>query len=106
MKLKPEDIFKALSVETRLKIIQLLKSKGPLGAKKIAESLKITTAAVSQHLKVLKQVGLVNSERKGYYIPYYINIDTLENCRCVIDEVCTCDCKNGKKHRKKSSESL
>ncbi|MCK5599587.1 winged helix-turn-helix transcriptional regulator [bacterium] len=92
MRPKPEDIFKALSVKTRLLIIQLLKSEGPIGAKKIAEALNITTAAVSQHLKILKQVGLVNSERQGYFIPYDINLESLENCRCMINEVCTCVC--------------
>jgi len=38
-------MFKALAVETRVKIIDLLKSEGPLGAKKISELLGITPAA-------------------------------------------------------------
>ena len=37
MKLVPAEMFKVLSVETRVRIIDLLKSKGPLGAKNIAE---------------------------------------------------------------------
>ena len=38
MKLMPFEVLKALAVETRVKIIDLLKSKGPLGAKNIKTS--------------------------------------------------------------------
>ena len=62
MKSDPSEMFKALAVETRVKIIEMLKSQGPLGAKKIEEHLGVTTAAVSQHLKILKQAALVRNE--------------------------------------------
>lgn len=101
MKLEPSEMFKALAVETRVKIIELLKSKGPLGAKNIAELLGITPAAVSQHLRVLKQAGLVRSERKGYWIPYSIDEEALENCRQVLNEVCTCGCGGTGRFREK-----
>lgn len=93
MKLEPSEMFKVLGVETRVKIIELLKSKGPLGVKNIAKVLGITPAAVSQHLKVLRQAGLVRNKRKGYWIPYSIDERALENCRCVLNRVCTCGCK-------------
>jgi DNA-binding transcriptional ArsR family regulator len=93
MKPEPSEIFKVLSVDTRVKIIELLKSVGPLGAKDIAANIGITIAAVSQHLKVLKQAGLVRSERKGYWIPYSIDEQAMENCRGILDEVCTCGCQ-------------
>ncbi len=93
MKIEPSEIFKVLSVETRIKIIELLKTRGPLGTKDIAAKIGITTAAVSQHLKTLKQAGLVRSERKGYWIPYTIDEQAMENCRKVLDEVCTCKCQ-------------
>src|SRR3990172_3688522 len=102
------EMFKVLAVETRVKIIELLKSKGPLGAKNIAELVGITTAAVSQHLKILRQAGLVRSERKGYWIPYSIDEEALEKCRQVLNEVCTCGCRGTGKFREKelSNSSL
>ncbi len=100
MNLDPSDMFKALAVETRVKIIDLLKSEGPLGAKKIAELVGITPAAVSQHLRVLRQVGFVRSERNGYWIPYSINEEALENCREMLTEICTCGCQGTSKFRK------
>ena len=93
MGLDPSEMFKVLGVETRVRIIELLKSKGPLGSKNIAEALGITPAAISQHLKILRQAGLVRSERKGYWIPYSINVEALEDCRSILNEVCTCGCK-------------
>jgi len=93
VRLDPTEMFKALAVETRVKIIDLLKSEGPLGAKKISELLGVTPAAVSQHLKILKQAGFVRSERNGYWIPYRIDEKTLNSCREVLTEICTCGCQ-------------
>jgi len=86
------EIFKVLSVDTRVRIIELLKQQGPMGAKGISEAVGVTTAAVSQHLKILKQAGLVRSERNGYWIPYSIDEKALLHCRQLLTEVCTCGC--------------
>jgi DNA-binding transcriptional ArsR family regulator len=101
VKLEPTEMFKALAVETRVKIIDLLKSKGPLGAKKISELLGVTPAAVSQHLKILKQAGFVRSERNGYWIPYSIDEENMNDCRDVLTEICTCGCQGNGKFREK-----
>src|SRR4030043_1554113 len=104
MKIEPSEICKVLSVETRVRIIELLKARGPLGAKDIAATIGITAAAVSQHLKILKQAGLVRSERKGYWIPYSIDEKAMENCRQILNEVCTCGCQGTGKFREVESE--
>jgi len=108
MTLEPAEMFKALAVETRVKIIDLLKSEGPLGAKKISELIGITPAAVSQHLKILKHAGFVRSERSGYWIPYSIDEKTLNNCREVLTEICTCGCQGtgGFREKEFSASSL
>ena len=111
MKFEPFELFKVLAVETRVKIIDLLKSEGPLGAKYISEKLGITPAAVSQHLRLLRQAGLVKNERKGYWIPYSIDEEALENCGHILSEVCTCGCKDacrytGKELRGSDAETL
>lgn len=91
--MEPAEVFKVLSVETRVRIIELLKSGGPMGAKDLAAAIGITPAAVSQHLKILRQAGLVRSERNGYWIPYSIDEQAMENCRQLLNEVCTCGCQ-------------
>jgi DNA-binding transcriptional ArsR family regulator len=89
------ELFKALSVESRVNIIELLKKKGPLGASEIAGTLGVTPSAVSQHLKILRQAGLVRNERKGYWIPHSVDVDAMEQCRRVLDSVCNCGCMEG-----------
>jgi ArsR family transcriptional regulator len=106
MKIETSEIFKVLSVETRVKILELLKAHGPSGAKDLATTIGITTAAVSQHLKILKQAGLVRSERKGYWIPYSIDEKAMENCRQILNEVCTCGCQGTGKYREVELERL
>jgi ArsR family transcriptional regulator, arsenate/arsenite/antimonite-responsive transcriptional repressor len=94
MRQEPSDIFKALSVETRVKIIELLKSKGPLGVNNIAKRIGVTPAAISQHLKILKLAGLVRNERKGYWIPYSLNEFALENFRQLLNKFCAVGYRN------------
>jgi ArsR family transcriptional regulator len=93
MKIKRSDIFKALAVPTRLNIIAILKTRGPHGSKEIARLTGVTPAAISQHLRVLRQAGLIRSERKGYWIPHSIDEHAMENCRCIVEEICTCSPK-------------
>ena len=92
MKLETAEICKVLGVDTRVKIIELLKHKGPLGANEIAEQVNITPAAVSQHLKILRHAGVVRSERKGYWIPYSIDENAMEEWRTELNKVCSCGC--------------
>lgn len=90
---KHAELFKALSVETRIRIIELLKEKGPQGVKELALILGITPSAVSQHLKVLRYAGFVHCERKGYWLPYEIDEAALEHCGEMLSHVCACGCK-------------
>ncbi len=93
MESKQAELFKVLGVESRIRIIDLLKQKGPLGVNKMSELLGITPSAVSQHLKILKHAGLVRNERKGYWIPYEVDPVALGQCQEFLSEVCTCGCE-------------
>jgi len=75
--------FKALGDLTRLQIIWLLSSdtSGTLGVSELAVRLGISQPAVSQHLKTLKNEGLVESRREGFYIYYTINRDRIVEFR-------------------------
>ena len=72
-----ERIFRALSVETRVRIVQLLKGR-TLCVNALATRLEVTPAAVSQHLRVLRDAELVIPEKRGYYVHYRLNPETLE----------------------------
>ncbi len=93
-------LFKVLGVESRIRIIDLLKQKGPLCVNELSEALGISPSAVSQHLKILKHAGLVRNERKGYWIPYEVNPAALEKCRELLAEVCNCGCEGTGRFRR------
>jgi DNA-binding transcriptional ArsR family regulator len=57
-------VFHALGDPTRRTIIEKL-SKGPISVSRLAEPLAITLAAVVQHLQVLEECGLVQTEKLG-----------------------------------------
>ena len=93
MESKQAELFKVLAVDSRIRIIELLKQRGPLGANELSDMLGITPSAVSQHLRILKHAGLVRNERKGYWIPYEIEPEALEKCGEFLSSVCTYGCK-------------
>jgi len=77
-------IFGALADPTRLKLVRLLcRQSDPdaLCVNALAALLGVTQSAVSQHLRVLKGIGLVKGERQGYHMHYFINQDMLGECR-------------------------
>ncbi len=57
-------VFHALGDPTRRAIVERL-SAGPLTVSRLAEPLAITLAAVVQHLQVLEESGLVQTEKVG-----------------------------------------
>ena len=93
------DLFKILSVDKRIEIIELLK-KEPMNVNSLADNLGVTQSAVSQHLRVLKAAGLVVDKRQGYWIHYSLNKDALEKCRQRLNRICTCGCLGGHKSKK------
>ncbi len=77
-------LFKVLSVETRLRMMRLLMGRSMcVGA--LARALGITDAAVSQHLRVLRDAQLVHARKSGYFVHYSLNTDTLDQWREAID---------------------
>jgi len=90
---KEAELFKVLGVESRIRIIDLLKQRGPLYVNEMAQILGITSSAVSQHLRILRHAGLVRNRRRGFWIPYEVDQAALEQCGKVISNVCRCGCE-------------
>jgi len=79
-------ILKALSVERRVRIVQLLKGRA-LCVGALAARLDVTQGAVSQHLRILRDAGLVIDEKRGYYVHYRLDEKTLTAWREEIDKL-------------------
>jgi DNA-binding transcriptional ArsR family regulator len=75
----------ALADPTRRKVFERLKS-GPRPVGAIARGLPVSRPAVSQHLKVLKEAGLVADRPDGTRRVYYIDPDGLGALRRWLDQ--------------------
>ena len=58
-------LFKALGSDTRIAILELLTEKGPMRMTAIAEELKITGGALTTHVKMLNEAGILSIEARG-----------------------------------------
>ncbi len=65
-------VFKALSDETRLRILSLL-NKGEICVCDIAETLQMTQPNISFHLGMLKEAGLIKDKKDGRWVHYSID---------------------------------
>lgn len=74
----------ALGDPTRRRILERL-DRGPLPVNEIAAGLPITRPAVSQHLKVLKEAGLVMDRTEGTRRYYRANPAAMETLRAYLD---------------------
>lgn len=71
--------FKALAHPLRLKIACGLMTKDNCNVSKMVEKLGVSQPTVSQHLNILKNAGIINSERKGTQICYRIINEKVKN---------------------------
>lgn len=88
-------VLKAIADETRMKILSLL-LRHNYCVRALARKLELSEGAISQHLKVLRDAGLLTGERKGYFMHYDVNRGVLhalakdiEELACVEREACT-----------------
>lgn len=83
-----QKVFEALASAPRRKILAYL-AHAELNAGDIASRFKISKPAVSQHLAVLENAGLVTSEKRGQYVFYRLVPDSLANTlNAYVQEVC------------------
>lgn len=88
-------VLKAVADQTRLKIVNMLLRRNYC-VRALARHLGLTESAVSQHLKVLRDAGLLRGKKKGYFMHYDVNRDALhelaadiEALSCIEREICT-----------------
>ena len=77
-------ICRTLAVEARVAIVQLLKHR-PLCVGALAHFLGLTSGAVSQHLRVLRDAGLAEPEKCGYFVYYRLNYSILAQWKVALE---------------------
>ncbi|MDQ3982580.1 MAG: metalloregulator ArsR/SmtB family transcription factor [Actinomycetota bacterium] len=78
-------VFDALGDRTRRQTFELLKG-GPQSVGALAERLPVSRPAVSQHLRVLKEAGLVRDEQVGTRRLYRVDPGSLDALRAYLDD--------------------
>lgn len=73
-------VFKALSDESRQKILLALEEEGELKVGDLAERFGISQPTMSHHLGVLRNAALVKDRRDGQSIYYSVNRKWLSDC--------------------------
>ena len=80
-----KNALSALADPTRRHVMESLKS-GPRAVGDIARGMPVSRPAVSQHLKVLKEAGLVTDRAEGTRRVYYIDPNGLAALRAWLDQ--------------------
>jgi DNA-binding transcriptional ArsR family regulator len=81
-----EAALKAIAAPHRLRILRLVRDD-ELSAGEIAAHFDVTRPAISQHLTVLKEAGLVNERRNGTRRLYRARPEGLVELRAFLDEL-------------------
>ena len=66
-------VFKALSDETKVRIVKILQERDELCVCEIMQALDISQTRASRNLGILKDAGFVNDRRDGLWVYYSVN---------------------------------
>ena|SRR2546422_3361537 len=80
-------IFAALGDETRLKLLTKLSGGSRVSIARLTESSTLTRQAISKHLRVLQDAGLVRGVRRGRENLFELEPEPLDDARRVLDGI-------------------
>lgn len=71
-------MFKALGDPARLQMISMIAAKPELCVCEITPAFELSSGTISHHLKTLREAGLVDCQRRGTYVYYWVQPEALE----------------------------
>src|SRR6185369_14978115 len=80
-------LFAALGDPVRLRMVERLGAAQPLSITRLTEDFDVTRQAVTKHLRVLEQAGLVRSRREGRATVFELEPRRLERARRALDQI-------------------
>ncbi|MEM7199558.1 MAG: metalloregulator ArsR/SmtB family transcription factor [Planctomycetota bacterium] len=80
-------LFAALGDPTRLGLVVRLASGGPVSISALSATASVSRQAVSKHLRVLADAGLVSGERRGREHVWRLRPERLEDARASLDRI-------------------
>lgn len=85
---KPEisaPLFAALGDETRLRLVSRLCDDGPMSITRLTAGFDVTRQAITKHLRMMEEAGLVRSTRHGRESIWRLSQRRLEDASCYLD---------------------
>ena len=79
-------VLKSIADETRLKVLKMLLQHNYC-VRALSRNVGLSESAISQHLKVLREAGLLVGEKKGYFMHYDVERNTLHELASNIEEL-------------------
>jgi ArsR family transcriptional regulator len=77
-------LAKAIGHPARVRILRMLSHKEARVCSQIVDELPLAQSTVSEHLRILKQAGLVRSSHEGPRAGYCINFDPLRRLKALV----------------------
>jgi ArsR family transcriptional regulator len=76
--------FKALGDPVRLRLLGLIASETEVCVCDLTPAFELSGSTISHHLKVLREAGLVDCERRGTWVYYRVLPDALEELKALL----------------------
>jgi DNA-binding transcriptional ArsR family regulator len=73
------EVLRALAHPLRMKILEFIDRNEMINVNRIYSSLQLEQSITSQHLRILRHAGLVETERRGKFIHYRLRYNKLKN---------------------------
>ena len=89
-----DEVFKALADANRRKILRLLSKKDSMNAGEIADQFTISKPAISDHLKILRNAGLIYADKQGQFIHYQLNATVMQEIAALLFDLLKIDKNN------------
>jgi DNA-binding transcriptional ArsR family regulator len=82
-----KNLFAALGDETRLRLVFRLCDHGPMSITRLTAGSKVTRQAITKHLRVMQQAGLVRSARHGRETIWQLDQRRLKDARRYLNQI-------------------
>jgi ArsR family transcriptional regulator, arsenate/arsenite/antimonite-responsive transcriptional repressor len=79
-----DDVLRALSDPTRREVVRLLARTGPMTAGELSDHFDLAKSTMSGHFNVLRQAGLVVTERQGTRLVYSASLSAAEEAMATV----------------------
>ena len=94
-------VLRALADDTRLQVLRLIADR-PRSTQELAPLVGLSEAALSKHLRLLAEAGVLQAQRTGYYVLYHLEPEqitvVMESIQTYLETSASHHHSNGARH--------